>query len=172
MPGCPPCFFALAARRRTRAASSLGSRVVLYCEHVLLVKWRSCRPSSFVCDRRDLRVNSVCFLSFAYACHVARSKARSRITLLCGSGNSPSRTGIQHCKRSFRPSLVAHTMEGRTWMMSSKLLAVIFFNEETLPPNLRIVSRPNVGTCRKLCIVREAEASLCLTGLTVHQTSR
>ena len=69
---------------------------MLYCEHVLLAKRRSCFPSSFVCDRSDRMVYSVCFRSFAYACHVARSKARSRIILLCGSGSSPSRTGIQH----------------------------------------------------------------------------
>jgi len=41
-----------------------------------------------------------------------------------------------------------------TWMMSSKPLAVIFVSDETLPPNFLIVSRPNVGTRRKLCTFR------------------
>src|SRR5258707_7035414 len=43
-------------------------------------------------------------------------------------------------------------------MMSSKPLAVIFFSEETLPPNFRIVSRPNVGTFRKLCMYQKTES--------------
>jgi hypothetical protein len=33
-----------------------------------------------------------------------------------------------------------------TWRISSKLLAAGLFSAETLPPNLRMVSRPNVGT--------------------------
>ena len=168
LPPCLPCCFPFAVRRM-RAASSPGSRFVLYWEHVLFVKRRSCRPSSFVCDRSDAMVYSVCFRSFAYACHVARSKARSRTILLCGSGSRPSRTGIQHCGHVQPLFWRPHPMNGLTWMMSSKPLAVIFFIEETLPPNFRIVPRPNVGTCRKLCAVREGEV-LPSERLTVRQT--
>lgn len=80
----------------TRAARSLESSVVLKAAHVCTVNRRRRTPRSMVTCSNEVSVCSVCTLSFAYACQQPMTNRRSRISLLWGSGRSPSSTGIIH----------------------------------------------------------------------------
>ena len=53
-------------------------------------------PRTTVAVSKNVRVSSVCNHSFAYACHVAKSKIMSRMVVLWDSGKRVSNTGRAH----------------------------------------------------------------------------
>ena len=81
---------------RLRAVASFGSSVVENAEQVIALKRRSSQPSNVVTDSMRVRVDSVWIRSLASACHSARRNNRVITISLCGSGSSPSKTGIAH----------------------------------------------------------------------------
>lgn len=91
-----PALATAAALRRCRALASLGSSRVSKAAQVLFTQWRSCWPKDFVICPKIWRVDEVWSRSFARACHVHNTKRRLSTILLCGSGNKPSKTGIEH----------------------------------------------------------------------------
>lgn len=142
----------------------------MYCEQVLLSKRRSILPNSFVCERNDPTVCSVCFLSLAYACHVARSKARSRMILLCGSGSRPSRTGIEHCKH--HQLLISTVTSGARAHLDDVFktpcsLILQRGNTPTKPPNCVTTERRDFP---KTVCHQEGSTFTILGEPTVHQT--
>jgi hypothetical protein len=86
----------VAALRRVRALTSLGSSRVSKAEQVFLANFRSKNPSERVASLRHLRVELVWRRSLAVACHVHKMNKRSSMRVLCGSGRRSSITGIEH----------------------------------------------------------------------------
>src|SRR5271168_2179918 len=89
-------FAAVAAFRRARALTSLGSSCVSKAEHVFLAKFRSIKPKERVASLRYLSIVVVWRWSLAHACHVHNTNSRSSIRVLWGSGRRDSKTGIEH----------------------------------------------------------------------------
>jgi len=91
-------LLANAASLLPRAAISCGSSVVSYWEHTSLMNMRTVLPNVVVTVLKSLSVVSVCNLSFAYVCHVARLNRRvlSNVFSFCVR-SSPSKTGRAHC---------------------------------------------------------------------------
>ena len=93
----PPC---LAVFSLCRASASRFNSFVLNCGHMLALNVRSNLPTIVVSLSRMASVTSLCMRSFASPCQCAKWKSSWSIAELCGSGRSPSNTGIEHYSMS------------------------------------------------------------------------
>ena len=84
------------ACRRLRASTSRRSSLVSKAGHVCLLKVRKLEPMRTVKSSNILSVSSVCMRSLAIPCQCAQKKSKRKTARLCGSGRSPSKTGIAH----------------------------------------------------------------------------
>ena len=64
--------------------------------HVFWLKSQNLMPKTSVNLSNLSRIRSWCMWSFAKPCQWAMVKSNSITTLFCGSGNNPSKTGIEH----------------------------------------------------------------------------
>ena len=146
----PPCLTFFLSARRWRASVSRGNSLVSKTLQVVVAKWRSFAPITVVTPSNTSRVWSVCIRSFANPCQLQHVNRSVTMVELCGSGRSPSKTGIEHytCHSQIRYSSDKGLKAEPTCKRSSKSRAASFFNSETLVVNLRIVSLPKVGIFR------------------------
>ena len=127
-----------------READSWGSSVVWYVEHI--IAWNLCTEwlRWAIALSKNKTVSSICSRSLPKPCQVTRSKSKSKMTLLCREGNSPSKTGITHYGHIF--SLWEWKVQPFIWRRSSKSLAASRFIANMFLWNLRVIPRPNVPT--------------------------
>lgn len=87
----------LSCRLFRAAVSSCLSSLVANDGQVFLTKERNSRPRRAVSESSIFRVRSMCMQSLARVCQCSQVNISLRIDVLCGSGSSPSNTGITHC---------------------------------------------------------------------------
>ena len=146
----PHCLMFFFSTWHWRASVSHGNSLVSKALQVVVAKWWSFAPIAIFTPSNISRVWLVCIRSFANSCQLQYVNRGIMMVELCGSGRSPSKTGLEHYTHHSQIRYSSDKRpQGWTYLQkTSKLRAASFFNSETLVVNLWIVSLPKVGIFR------------------------